>query len=736
MQEEIRKENEYLALVKSAIIDSIKQAKYDIEETPSRYAHRYSDTGAYGDEDLIQMLIDFYARQIVKLERAYDVPFFGKMDFLGDNEEKSRTIYVGKTSVDDKNHNYLVTDWRAPICALYYNQRMGHVSYTAPKGQISGNLKSKKQIIIEDGKVVKVVDSSSAVIDDVLLEYLSNSADDRMKSIVASIQAEQDTIIRQPLEKNLIIQGVAGSGKTTVALHRIAYLIYNYAKDYKSEDFCIIGPNKYFMNYISALLPDLDVDTVNQYTFEQLAEEILGADIVVRDQSDVLKEYNSGNKISSSLKTKCSWEYKEAVEHFWNDLVDDVCVGGISIDGIEIVSEEDIRNRIMKSTLPLDENIKSFVSFIVNRIKNMQDRIYKSAKEKRQQQLLELNVWDPKRQEIVDYLDELQKGLKDGYKKDITKRFKRYSNDPIKLYKDFINNIDKYLTFETKKEMTQLKKETLKSISSKEFDYEDLPSLMYLKLLSNGFDRGKKFGHIAIDEAQDFGIFHFYVMKKMFPNASFSTYGDIAQSLYSYRSIDSWDEVKDKVFLDSDCEIMPMVKSYRNTSEIVENANLISSFVGLEPAIPVIRHGAKVDYSQIDDSDILSIAEKFTEYIDKGCKSKAVICKTQDEVDKIYEQLLQYGIPITKVSNQDEEYKGGNCVLTSYQAKGLEFDAVIISDASEAVYNSDSNIDMKQLYVALTRALHECSVFYKDELTKPLSGCISLDKPKQMTKAF
>lgn len=734
-EEILQQENNYLAFTKEQIEKEIEKAKIDIKESPERYKKRYSDT-SQGDEDLLETLVNMLAERVKRLEMVYDAPYFAKMEFLECENDEKYDLYVGKTNVFDDNKNTIVIDWRAPICSLYYDQKMGRVSYEAPRGIVEGDLLSKKQIIIENGEVVNVIDSDTATVDDILLEYLSNNADARMKSIVASIQAEQNEIIRQPLMKNLIIQGVAGSGKTTVALHRIAYLIYNYSKNYKAENFCIIGPNKYFMNYISALLPDLDAEMVNQFTFEDLASKVLKQEVFVHDQSDILREYNSGNSINPALKLKCSWDYKEAIEKYWQDLIHEICGDGIHIDEVQIISEEDIRNRIMNSTLPLDENIKSFTSFLTNRIKNMQDTIYKQAKLRCREQLLQLSVKDPKRAEIINYLDELQKSLKDGYKKEIKKRFKRFTNDPIKLYKDFINNIGDYIHFDNPKELAKFKRETLKSISSKEFDYEDLPALMYLNILANGNDFGKDMIQVAVDEAQDFGIFHFYVMQQLFPNASFSTFGDMTQSLYSYRSIDSWQDLEDKVFATNGnpCEIMHMQKSYRNTSEIVENANNVSTFIGLAPAVPVIRHGSEVNYLSISEDDEYSVVEKLLEYIDKGYKSKAIICKTEEEVDKLYNLITKWDIPITRVTSKDEEYTGGNCILTSYLSKGLEFDAVILSDASEEIYNSNSDIDMKQLYVALTRSLHECSVFYRGELTKPLQNCIQLDKPKQLIK--
>ena len=281
----------------------------------------------------------------------------------------------------------------------------------------------------------------------------------------------------------------------------------------------------------------------------------------------------------------------------------------------------------------------------------------------------------------------------------------------------FISSLDEVNTGLSIDEVTWLQKKTLLSLRKKQVSFEDLPALMHINYVL-----GKnqiKYKHIVVDEAQDYGLFHFDVLKEITPcNSTYSIYGDLAQAIYSYRSIKSWDQLNEFIF-DDKFQILNLNKSYRTTIEITNNANKVLNYMDLGSANPVIRHGSEVLYSDICD-DVNYKINIVKEWIKKGYKTVAIICKTEEEAKKVNLELLNYGIDNKYISSKDDKYEGGVFVLTSVSAKGLEFDAVVINDASSNVYNCDSDVDMHLLYVACTRALHEQVILYNGELTMAL----------------
>ena len=305
--------------------------------------------------------------------------------------------------------------------------------------------------------------------------------------------------------------------------------------------------------------------------------------------------------------------------------------------------------------------------------------------------------------------------------------FKPLKLNCLNLYKDFITNIN---------DMPNLKKQTLKSIKSKEFCFEDLPALFYFDMVFNGTENlgFNKYAHVIIDEAQDLGMFHYWVLKSIFNNATFSIFGDQAQSIYPSRGIESWEDVKTEVFNDN-CEVLNLNKSYRTTMEITNSANQILDYLNLTEAKPVIRTGYNVEYYNQDTSNINDkILDLICNYNEKGYKSIGIICRSEEECLEKYSYLNNEGLTSSLISNEDSEYKGGICVLTSELSKGLEFDGVIITNASEENYSSRNMIDMKLLYVAMTRALHSLNILYTDQLTRPLSNNMSKENGKELIK--
>lgn len=592
--------------------------------------------------------------EIQAISKAKLNPYFARIDFKSlSNYDK---CYIGKKGVIDYDNNIVTVDWRAPISSLYYDSNVGECEYEAPEGTIKGDLLLKRQYTIDNGKLITFTDVDTVSNDELLKPYLSTSMDNRLKNIVSTIQSEQNKIIRENITKNLVVQGVAGSGKTTVALHRIAYLVYNNRDIFKPKDYMVIGPNKFFVDYISNILPDLDVNGVSQNTLDELFETYVNEKIIINNSLDVIKQKDD------VANFKVSMDMKKIIDNYFNELKiipDD----DFKISDIIIVSSTQVKQ--IYNTI--NKKVFNSVNSIINRMILLLEKEITNNFDSISKKFIKNNV--PK-----DKINDIKVNIKNYLKK----YFSVLNIKSLKVYVDILKD----LNFE------------FSSIDKGKITTEDIPSLIYIKIKLNGSREFDNFKHIVIDEAQDYGEFTFYVLKKLFKNSTFSIYGDLAQSLYSYRSIQNWDSL-DKIF--KKLEIQKLNKSYRTTIEIMEEANKINKHLGLDCAEPVIRHGEEVEYTNKDIKDLLdNLKDKYN--------SIAIITKNQEQANATYKHLKDiYNINLINSSNL--KYDGGINILPSYLSKGLEFDAVIILNNDD--YNKDSILDMKLLYVSITRALHK-----------------------------
>ena len=719
-------EKEYLGYVKESLEGEKEYCRKEMREIPKRYTNVLQ-----GDAFLVEGLMSTQATKLRKLELSEKKPYFGRIDFLSDGSNNVAKIYIGKTTIHGKNNEIVTTDWRTPICSLYYDSDLGSVSYEAPSGLVHGDLKLKRQIIIEDGELVDVLDTSLVSNDELLQPYLSVNADNKMKTIIASIQKEQNEIIRRPISENIIVQGVAGSGKTSVALHRIAYLVFNLEKKINSSQFLVIGPNQYFLNYISSILPELETEPVEQQTYMDLINELTNEKLTLDTQNTLFNQNKRQEEYKKIQSFKTSLEYKKALDYFMQDyLSKGIVLEGFKIDGEEIYSAEEIK-KILFSDIKSYPNFDSACRYFVEKFKNNIDEIYSNLNQKyRQIYTSGLPKDDPIRKEAVSKstaLDSLVK--KDGVKL-LRNYFKKLQLGPLNIYKLFVANLGQYTNELTDIELLKLQKITLQTLKKRKITFEDLPSLLHINNLLSGCNQ--QYNHIVIDEAQDYGLFHFDALKETFPNSTFSIYGDLAQSIYSYRGIKDWESVASEIFKDN-CSILNLNKSYRTTIEITNNANKVLRQMDLNEAEPVIRHGEEISFEDFAKTDDYKIA-KIKEWLNKGYKTVAVICKTDKEAENTYNSLSKYGIDIKHIKASDIDYNGGVFVLTSALSKGLEFDAVMINDASNKVYDENNMDDMHLLYVAETRALHELDVLYDKVLCRVFSNEKSMNKPKVLVR--
>lgn len=727
-------EKQFLEKVKETIYAERKEIDKTLEKIPWEYKGRYAEV-KWGDEDLVKDLTSMNLNRLRKIENLENNPYFGSF-LYGNFDEEPKDIRIGKTNIASKN-NMLVLDWRSPICTLYYDQSLGPVSYKTFEGIKNGNLYNKRQILINNGEIISIKDVDLVSDDELLQPYLDINADNRMKIIIASIQAEQNAIIREPISKNIIIQGVAGSGKTSVALHRIAYLLYNNSR-ISADRFAIIGPNKYFLNYISSILPDLDTENVVEYTIEDLSKEIIAEkDYKIETSAQEFSRFmNNKLKDEKSKQFKGSLEYKQCLIKFLQDYFISCIDEEIKFEDIVIVTKEEIKKGLninINTNYNYNKLINKNVNNLIQKIKNQYEDRYYDLVEPLRQEMLKYPLRSDERFSVIARMDELKDIIKKGCSKELKKIIKPLLISPIKLYRLFLENIDKYINI-NEKDLSSFKTESLKMLKKKIIPYEDIAGICFLSLLRNGTNYYDKYCHVVIDEAQDYSLFEFDILKTIFNQSTFSIFGDLAQSIYSYRSILSWEDLQNEIF-HNDCEIMNMLKSYRTTKEITEGANNILRNLNLLEANPVIRTGPNINTMEADKNIEFYYLEKIKEYIDKGYKSIGIICKDELEMKYLKKILDKYNLEYHYITSSDVEYKGGISLLTAYLAKGLEFDAIIINDASNEKYNQNSIIDMHLLYVAMTRALHELSIFHSGPLCEVINDLnISCERNAKILK--
>lgn len=681
----------------------------------------------FGDINELNMRLNIKSIHISNLEVSSNKPYFARIDFTPYDDGKTINIYIGKNGVYDENQNIIVTDWRAPISSLYYNSEIGKSSYMSPNGLIEGNLDLKRQFDISDGILNSYFDVDLVSSDALLQKYLNDNNDGRLKSIVSTIQKEQNEVIRRSILENLIIQGIAGSGKTTVALHRIAYLVYNYMNSIKQEQYLVLGPNPVFLKYIKSVLPELDVVGVSQLTFENFASIYIGEELKINSSDKKIAKSISGKYDLTNDKFKCSCKYKDMIDLFMNEYIKNLTINDIYIYGYTLFYSNEIKkvfdsigdeiklkNRVEETIERLSTKVVEHKDYYLVEYSDYIYGLFKNAKTEEEKS--KIRVMSAKGRE------EINKGCKSLLKK----YFSKSKTSVSKLYKLFIDSINKYNIYNYNK-INEIKRETLTSIKNNSFDFEDLSALMYIKNIVSPDKKFNKYRHVVIDEAQDLGEFNFIVLKKCIPKATFSIFGDLAQSIYDYRSINNWDEVNNVMF-SNDGKIICFEKSYRTTFEIMEVADMVSKSIGINGSEFVLRHGSPVEFNEVNNIP-LHIKDKIMEYKKKGYKSIAVISKTELLSNYINDDLFSLGlkIPNIKVTDDLTSNKNSICTISNQLSKGLEFDAVIINGASEDIYSSNSVLDMKLLYVAITRALHEVDIIYTGELTKPLKDYLYKD---------
>lgn len=719
----------------------------------------------------------FVSSQLRKLENIKsikDKPYFARMDFKEDGKSVEK-LYIGKISLLDNKTAYpIIVDWRAPISNLYYEGRVGKAEYECLGEKIKGEIFLKRQYIIENQELKKYVNINVTGNDELLQNALEEKADDRLKNIVATIQDEQNKIIRADINQPLIVQGVAGSGKTTIALHRIAYLIYNYEKEFKPEEFMIIAPTKFFLNYISNILPDLGVNDVKQTTFEDFAYDVIGKKLKISDNNEKLviivnKDFNEINNVETDImiqeaKLKSSIEFKKMVDDYLkivedlyipkqdleiniiydnndinlynnlhkteskNDKVncsdlkhDNINYDDISYNNVKttIMKYEEINN-LFKNTYKMynfTTRIKEIEKNLAAELKKKTPEIIENLKKERTQKIA--NLTGKNRIELYDKYDKIIKILEKEHKKIIKNYISKIpKKDCIQYYKEFIQS---YLKNENEV-LKYLKANTLNNLNKNEVSFEDLAPIMYIQIQLFGVKEKCKIKHVVIDEAQDYGEFQFDVLKTLINSNSMTILGDIAQGVHYYRGIENWKKFIDTEFKDVKTLYTTLQKTYRTTKEIMDVANnVISKLPEYEKEYivlgePVIDRKNSINIKKVENKEelIKNINDRINTYIKQGYKSIAIIGKDMAECENLEKKLRAIRKDIKLIRGKDSEYNSGISIVPSYLAKGLEFDCVLLSNVSKEKYGN-SSLDIKLLYVSITRAMSKLDVFYEGE---------------------
>jgi len=678
MQKDWNQELEHFDYCQNIIRHNVRryEAEYDEYHEQTQELHKAINSG---DIELYNQLMtassmEEHAEQSLrKNQAALQKPYFGRIDYTDHSVEKDEQVYIGKNGVFKNRTEVLIADWRAPISTVYYENELGPGEYgLAEEKPISIDLKLKRTYDVENGVLKGYYDSDVASNDALLVQYLSRNKDAVLGEIIATIQKEQNEIIRKSPFANIIVQGVAGSGKTTVAMHRISYLLYNYKHRFESNEYCIVGSNDLLLNYITSGLPELDVPNMKHLRMDQLFIRLCE------------KDWQKKNRVVEPDETaplRCTQTFMQELElYLLNKREEYVDISPYSDSQLGTILSQSNNETLFRETPTasihtllgmLDDRVKTRIKFLM------------SGMEK----------------ELI------QAKLKEhaGHYKNMRPKASIYD-----FYMDFLNKrIAEPGSYQG--ENTGLQAH-LNRLASKEYDLYDIAALALIHYRITQKEPNQEFGLLFMDEAQDFGIGAYYVLRKLLPATYFTIMGDVSQNINYHTGLNDWYDLQ-KLFLTSekDC-FMLLQKSYRNTIEISEYAGKIlekASF-GRYKITPVIRHGIPVNEQSFwSDMEMAEYTSGLIEEIrKKGYTTTAIICNTETETQQVRELLSTY-TPLT--DGNSNNFSQGTMVLPIRLVKGLEFDTVILWNP-DMKHGLEKPETAKLLYVACTRALHELHV--------------------------
>ena len=615
--------------------------------------------------DMAARVGEHAVEQRTRLERLIESPYFGRIDVQMQGKSETTHLYIGVHSFTDPDGDGpLIHDWRAPVSSMFYDFELGEAHYQAPEGRIEGSISLKRQYRIEHQEFRFMLESSLNIQDDILQEELSRASDDRLKTIVATIQRDQNRIIRDDRTRTLIIQGAAGSGKTSIALHRVAYLLYRFKETIRSEDILIISPNKVFAHYISRVLPELGEEMIRETTMEALAEELLDGKFsfqtFAEQVSELLKDREPA--FGERVRFKSTAQFLERLDAYVDHVRSEnlrpaaISVGMTSIDPNWLAVQ--LRKR---AQLAISEQINGALTAIMEHLHYAHGR----------------PVTGPERTQLRADLRKLF----------ATKNLKT-------MYKEFYDWIGH--------------PEMLRPAVRGSLEYSDVYPLVYLKMKLEGFRVRDRIKHVVIDEMQDYTPVQYRVISRVYPG-NMTILGDRNQSVNPLSSSTA-ESIRD-ILPDSECVYMQ--KSYRSTVEITR---LAQSILHNPDLIPIERHGEEPRIlgfrTRAEELEyLLGVVRAFPQ---SGYHSTGIICKTQKQADALFHDLRDVA-GVRLLDAQSQEFSDGILIATAYLAKGLEFDQVLLPSCTARDYRSP--IDRHMLYVGVTRAMHSLTITHAGEVS-------------------
>lgn len=719
--EEIEKEKQYLKTVCRVLTEEIEnynsQVKSLSNNIQEQMSYAWDKTNRLSDTEFIYAVANIQKRsvyaenankKVTSYKKMLNNAYFARIDF--DDGEEILPVYIGIASLQ-QGDNFYVYDWRAPISSMFYNSEVGEASYTISSGdKITGKITLKRQYKISNGELVEVFDTDMQIIDSILKRMLSENASSKMKNIVNTIQKEQNEIIRKNNVDILVVQGPAGSGKTSIAMHKIAYLLYSERDKINNSNVMILSPNDIFNNYISDVLPDIGEDNVVQATFLEFAKAYI-SEYSINSKIEDIYEIVYGDRTFESRKKYQELKFKHS-QMYINILLDHIDKNKISLFGFEPIEIGDQTIMTLEEMEKIASNVRPGGESLYSRGRKIIERIFIAAMQKTQKHLT---------------LDK----IKANFIENLAKIKSKIAN----LYESLYEDKDEFISFvkaeyekygkaeDTKKfDFEFIYDETKKSIDEGKLEYQDVTPFMFFKSKIIGIQANKNIKYVMIDEAQDYSVTQFKILAMLFKNANISLLGDINQCISPFNSIKNYDKIVEILKLQKQGAISDykeLSKTYRSTYEINDFAKKL--FLNQAKYSQVDRHGDEVKITKQENFDVQKIIKRALE-LKKSYNTVAIICKNISETLLYKEQVEQQENPnlFRMVTKNDNIFVSDKImIIPSYLSKGLEFDAVIVSNASAEKYNEK---ERNLFYVVLTRALHKLELFYTGELTKLLTG--------------
>jgi len=705
-------------------------------------------------------------QQWKSMNRLLPSPYFGRIDFQEDGLGFSEQVYIGVSSfVDVDGMSFLVYDWRTPIASLYYDYSPGAVAFETPGGHITGTMKLKRQYQIRNGQIQNLFDSSLTIGDELLQQVLGKGADAQMKSIVATIQKEQNAIIRDDKSRMLIVQGAAGSGKTSAALQRVAYLLYKHREKLKADQIVLFSPNPMYNSYVSTVLPELGEENMQQTTFQEYLEYWLGSSLRLEDPFDQLEyvlteestpgyearlngiRYKSSEAFLAALQSYALWLGQEGMRFHTIRFRDRDLITAEQMNSQFYSYDASIRlvNRVVLlqewllrelTMLERKEREELWVQEEINYLDNDQyAEVYKMLYREEgvfdfAEQYVELygELGRKKQQEedVFDFAQQEEELLRRMIVKEQFKPLRRNVKrllfiDTVGLYAQLFSDAVAYREMTNEAEVPglwpEICKQTKEKLCGLELSYEDATPYLFLKELIEGVRTNTEVRHIFVDEGQDYSMFQYEFLKKLFPRARMTVLGDFGQAIFTQATnLREADSPLFGLYGEAESSLILLVRSYRSTREIV--AFTKSLLPNGEEIVPFERSGRKPLLFQADSEEkrAARMAADLAALQAEGFGSIAVITKTAAESSEIFEILTARGCQALRlITKKTPTFEKGTLVIPAYLAKGVEFDAVLIYDASSQAYHRES--ERKLFYTACTRAMHRLLLYANGEWT-------------------